>query len=42
MRGQTDRDGSHGSGGLDRILGTTAAKVVDHADRNVRVVRTSL
>jgi universal stress protein F len=32
--------GSHGYGGLDRVLGTTAAKVVNHADRNVLVVRT--
>lgn len=31
--------GSHGYGGLDRVLGTTAAKVVNHADRNVLVVR---
>ena len=31
--------GSHGYGGLDRVLGTTAAKVVDHADRSVLVVR---
>jgi universal stress protein F len=34
--------GSHGYGGIDRILGTTAGKVVNHADRNVLVVRTSL
>lgn len=34
--------GSHGYGGLDRILGTVAAKVVNHADRNVLVVRTPL
>jgi len=34
--------GSHGYGGLDRVLGTTAAKVVNHADRNVLVVRTLL
>ena len=34
--------GSHGYGGLDRLLGTTAAKVVNHADRNVLVVRTVL
>lgn len=34
--------GSHGYGGLDRVLGTTAAKVVNHADRNVLVVRTPL
>jgi nucleotide-binding universal stress UspA family protein len=31
--------GSHGYGGLDRLLGTTAAKVVNHADRSVLVVR---
>jgi len=31
--------GSHGYSGLDRLLGTTAAKVVNHADRNVLVVR---
>lgn len=31
--------GSHGYGGVDRILGTTAAKVVNHADRSVLVVR---
>jgi universal stress protein F len=31
--------GSHGYSGLDRVLGTTAAKVVDHADRSVLVVR---
>ena len=31
--------GSHGYHGLDRILGTTAAKVVNHADRSVLVVR---
>ena len=30
--------GSHGYHGWDRILGTTAAKVTDHADRNVLVV----
>lgn len=33
--------GSHGYGGLERLLGTTASKVVNHADRNVLVVRTS-
>lgn len=32
--------GSHGYGGMDRLLGTTASKVVNHADRNVLVVRT--
>jgi nucleotide-binding universal stress UspA family protein len=31
--------GSHGYGVLDRLLGTTAAKVVNHADRSVFVVR---
>jgi nucleotide-binding universal stress UspA family protein len=31
--------GSHGYGLLDRIVGTTAAKVVNHADRSVYVVR---
>jgi universal stress protein F len=31
--------GSHGYDTLDRILGTTAAKVVNHADRAVLVVR---
>lgn len=34
--------GSHGYGGLDRLLGTVAAKVVNHADRNVLVIRTAL
>ncbi|MEO8551841.1 MAG: universal stress protein [Kofleriaceae bacterium] len=34
--------GSHGHGVLDRMLGTVAAKVVNHADRNVLVVRTTL
>jgi nucleotide-binding universal stress UspA family protein len=34
--------GSHGYGGLDRVLGTTAAKVVNHADRNVLVIRLPL
>jgi len=34
--------GSHGYGGIDRVLGTTASKVVNHADRNVLVVRTPL
>ncbi len=31
--------GSHGYGGLDRLLGTTASKVVNHAERSVFVVR---
>ena len=34
--------GSHGFRGIDHLLGTTAAKVVNHADRNVLVVRTLL
>jgi len=34
--------GSHGFGGIDRLLGTTAAKVVNHSDLNVFVVRTLL
>lgn len=34
--------GSHGYGLLDRVLGTTAAKVVNHADRSVLVVRNSM
>ena len=31
--------GSHGYSGFDRILGTTAAKVVNHCKRSVLVVR---
>jgi universal stress protein F len=31
--------GSHGFGAVDRVIGTTAAKVVNHADRSVLVVR---
>ena len=31
--------GSHGYGGLDRVLGTTAARVVNHATCSVFVVR---
>ena len=31
--------GSHGYGGIDRLLGTTAAKIVDHAPCSVHVVR---
>ena len=34
--------GSHGHGRLDRLLGTTAAKVANHADRNLLIVRTLL
>jgi universal stress protein F len=33
--------GSHGHEALDRLLGTTAAKVVNHADRSVLVVRSA-
>lgn len=33
--------GSHGYSGLDRLMGTTAAKVVNHSDRNVLVVRSA-
>jgi nucleotide-binding universal stress UspA family protein len=32
--------GSHGYGGWDRVLGTTAGKVANLADRNVFVVHT--
>lgn len=31
--------GSHGYRGLDKVLGTTAAKIVNHADCSVLVVR---
>ena len=31
--------GSHGYGVIDRLLGTTASRVVNHADRDVLVVR---
>lgn len=31
--------GSHGYGGLDRVIGTTASRIVNHADRSVLVVR---
>jgi nucleotide-binding universal stress UspA family protein len=31
--------GSHGYGGVDRLLGTTAAKIVNHAPCSVLVVR---
>jgi universal stress protein F len=31
--------GSHGYGGIDRVLGTTASRVVNHADCSVMVVR---
>jgi nucleotide-binding universal stress UspA family protein len=31
--------GCHGYSGLDRVIGTTAGKVVNHADRSVFVVR---
>jgi universal stress protein F len=33
--------GSHGYDAIDRVLGTTAAKVVNHADRSVLVVRSA-
>ncbi len=31
--------GSHGYSGVDHVLGTTASKIVNHADRSVLVVR---
>jgi universal stress protein F len=31
--------GSHGYSAIDRLLGTTAAKVVNHTDRSVLIVR---
>jgi len=31
--------GSHGFGVIDHLIGTTAARVVNHADRSVMVVR---
>jgi nucleotide-binding universal stress UspA family protein len=31
--------GSHGYSAVDRLLGTTAAKIVNHADRSVFIVR---
>lgn len=31
--------GSHGYGGIDRLLGTTAAKIVNHAQTSVLVIR---
>jgi universal stress protein F len=34
--------GSHGYSGMDRILGTTAAKVVNHCERSVLVARTTI
>jgi nucleotide-binding universal stress UspA family protein len=33
--------GSHGYGTVDRLLGTTAAKIVNHAECSVLVVRPS-
>jgi universal stress protein F len=33
--------GSHGYGALDRLLGTTSARVVNHAERPVLVVRSA-
>ena len=32
--------GSHGYSGIDRLIGTTAAKVVNHATQSVLVLRT--
>jgi len=32
--------GSHGYGGIDRLLDTTAAKIVDHANRSCGSPRT--
>jgi nucleotide-binding universal stress UspA family protein len=34
--------GAHGYGLIDRLIGTTAAKVVNHADRSVLVVKGDL
>ena len=34
--------GSHGYSGLDRVLGTTAAKVVNHCERSVLVARSKV
>jgi nucleotide-binding universal stress UspA family protein len=34
--------GSHGYGGIDHLIGTTAAKIVNHAHCSVLVVRTPL
>ena len=34
--------GSHGYSGMDRVLGTTAAKVVNHCERSVLVARTKV
>jgi universal stress protein F len=34
--------GSHGYSGVDHVLGTTAAKVVNHIDRPVLVIRTQI
>jgi nucleotide-binding universal stress UspA family protein len=31
--------GSHGYGGIDRLIGTTASKIVNHAKQSVFVVR---
>jgi nucleotide-binding universal stress UspA family protein len=31
--------GSHGVHGIERLLGTTATRVLNHADRSVLVVR---
>jgi nucleotide-binding universal stress UspA family protein len=46
MASERDADlvviGSHGFGGIAHLLGTVAGWVVDHADRNVLVVRTAV
>lgn len=34
--------GSHGYSGIDRLIGTTAGRVVNHTERSVLVVRDSL
>jgi len=41
-RRRSDRDRLAWLRGIDHLLGTVAAKVVNHADRNVLVVRTAL
>ena len=34
--------GSHGYGGIDRLIGTTAAKIVNHAHCSVLIARTPI
>ncbi len=34
--------GSHGYGGIDRLIGTTAAKIVNHAQCSVLIARTPI